>query len=448
MPDATPVARPSVWSRLLHLVSGLVVTAGLVGVAYWGHRSDWRFVEHGLPRDAHTDRESVAVVEGDPPTRLRLTSVEAAERAGIDVTPSWEGVVTDTVTAPAEITFDPTRVARLSSRVPGTAVQVLKRVGDPVKAGDVLAVVESSEVGRAKTEFHQSLIRKRQRERALAAVRAGGAVTAPQVPEAETADREAEALVLAAEQVLANLGLPVRAADYSGLTADEVTRKLAQLGLPTDLARDGPPDNLLVLRSATDGVVTERNVVAGEVVGPAAVLFVVTDPTTVGVTLAVSAVDLPSVAVGMPMRFVPHVGPAVDGRVAWVGKTADGTTRTVPVRGEFRNSDGRLRAGGFGTGRVVVREVANAVLVPAAAVIRDGGTEVVFVRDENYLQPGGPKVFHRRVVRTGVRDGPTIEIRSGVAAGEVVASKGVGVLLGELNAGRPPLRGGAHGDGN
>jgi hypothetical protein len=60
------------------------------------------------------------------------------------------------------------------------------------------------------------------------------------------------------------------------------------------------------------------------------------------------------------------------------------------------------------------------------------GTPVVFVRDANYLKPGGPKAFHARPVQTGAKAGRYTEIRSGLAKGEVVATRGSNLLLGEL----------------
>ena len=60
------------------------------------------------------------------------------------------------------------------------------------------------------------------------------------------------------------------------------------------------------------------------------------------------------------------------------------------------------------------------------------GQSVVFVRDPDFLKPEGPKAFHARVVRTGGRDDRNTEVVAGLSAGEIVATGGSGVLLGEL----------------
>ena len=70
--------------------------------------------------------------------------------------------------------------------------------------------------------------------------------------------------------------------------------------------------------------------------------------------------------------------------------------------------------------------------VPNEAVQWDGCCSVVFVRDKDYLKPDAPKVFHVRKVRTGAKDGTNTEVVAGVLPGELVVTKGSGLLLTEL----------------
>jgi cobalt-zinc-cadmium efflux system membrane fusion protein len=102
------------------------------------------------------------------------------------------------------------------------------------------------------------------------------------------------------------------------------------------------------------------------------------------------------------------------------------------VRAEADNAGGALRASALGRGRVVFRELPKAVVVPHDAVHPFRGRTVVFVRDPDFLKPTGPKAFHVRVVTIGGKDERNTEILAGLAAGEIVATKGSGVLLGEL----------------
>lgn len=424
--------------------------AALAGVAYWGHHTGWTLHPGGPPGRAVPDRGLAEVRVGPPepgwedlppalrrPVTIAFDSAEAVERAGIDIAPAWQDRVTESVTAGGQVGFDPARVVRVPARVPGTAQRVFKTVGDPVTAGEVLALVESADVGRAKAEFLQALVQARLRRRALDGLTLAGAVVPPrQRAEAEAARKDAETRVLAAEQALLNLGLPVRAADFADAPPDEAGRRLRLAGVPAGTPGVDPAAataNLLPVVAPLGGVVLAADVTAGEVAEAGRVLFVVVDPSRVWVTLHVGAGDAPRVAVGMPARFRPDgtTDEAV-GRVAWVGPAADEVTRSVPARVELVNDAGLLRAGTLGRGRVVVREADDAVLVPPGAVRAVGGAPVVFVRDPDFLTPAGPKAFHVRPVRTAATDGDATQIVSGLKPGEVVATRGSDLLLGEL----------------
>src|SRR5207253_3096237 len=104
--------------------------------------------------------------------------------------------------------------------------------------------------------------------------------------------------------------------------------------------------------------------------------------------------DAGLVTAGQKVLFRPgenHQGVEIAGKVSWISTSADGITRTVRVRVELPNSDGRLRANTFGTGRIVLREEPSAVFVPTQALHWDGCCHVVFVRDKDYFQKGSPK---------------------------------------------------------
>jgi multidrug efflux pump subunit AcrA (membrane-fusion protein) len=101
------------------------------------------------------------------------------------------------------------------------------------------------------------------------------------------------------------------------------------------------------------------------------------------------------------------------------------------VRGELLNDDGHLRNETFGLGEIVLREETDAIVVPSSAVHWEGCCHVVFVRDKDYFS-SPYKVFHTRSVRPGVVLGDTTEVIAGLFPGEVVVTKGSGVLRAEL----------------
>jgi cobalt-zinc-cadmium efflux system membrane fusion protein len=152
-------------------------------------------------------------------------------------------------------------------------------------------------------------------------------------------------------------------------------------------------------------------------------------------TLDVRQDDAKYLALGQPVLFRPSdskTEPEIKGSLAWISTEADDQTRTVKVRVNLPNAEGRLRANTFGTGRIVLREEARSIVVPSEAVHWDGGCYVVFVRDKDFLKKDSPKIFHVRSVRPGVKERDTTEIIAGLLPGEVIASKNSVVLEAQL----------------
>ena len=372
--------------------------------------------------------------------RIQFASVEAVEKVGVDIAIVAERPVVEAVVANGEIVYDQTRMAHLSSRVTGTIWRVQKQVGDRVAKGDVLALVDAAEVGRAKSEFLQAVSQRRLKRASVERLRplAGNAIPGRQFLEAQTAAEEADIRLHQAQQALVNLGLPVEAGEFTDLSSSEIAKRLQLFGLPDELASNPKApitSNLLPLRSSLDGVVIARNVVEGEVVDNKSTLFDVTDTTRLWLTLNVRQEDAKYVALGQRVLFRASDSshdPEDKGTVSWISTEADDVTRTVKVRVDLPNPDRRLRANTFGTGRIVLRDEPKAIVVPSEAIHSDGTCSVVFVRDKNFFTPGAPKIFHVRAVRPGVKDGATTEIIAGLLPGEVIASKNSVVLEAQL----------------
>jgi cobalt-zinc-cadmium efflux system membrane fusion protein len=375
-------------------------------------------------------------------SRIQFASVEAVEKAGVDIAVAIQRPIVEAIEANGEVVYDQTRRAHLASRVAGTVWRVERQVGDRVRKDDLLALVDSAEVGRAKSELLQAVSQLRlkgtnlERLKPLAET---NSIPARQIREAEAAVEEAKIHILTAQQTLVNLGLPVKADDLVNLEPTEMTRAVQFLGLPAtlvaELETDSASSNLLPIRSPLDGVIIERSVVAGEAVDAAAPLFDVADVSRMWLMLDVRQEDAKLVELGQNVLFKASetAGESpVEGTVSWISTAADHRTRSVKVRVDLANEDGRLRANTFGAGRVVLRKEPTAIVVPSEAVHWDGCCHVVFVRDKNYLSEGAPKFFHVRKVRPGVTEGNLTEIIVGLAPGEVLASKNSVLLEAQL----------------
>jgi cobalt-zinc-cadmium efflux system membrane fusion protein len=372
---------------------------------------------------------------------VQFASHEAAEKAGVDVTVVERGPVVEAVVANGQLQYDETKIAHLSSQVMGSVASVRKREGDRVREGDVLVLIDSADVGRMKAEFVQAISHERltaiNLERLTSLVESG-AVAERQLREAATSQQEAQIALHSARQALVNLGFEIPEDHFAGTPVEEITRRMQFLGLPSEITatldRRRSTSNLYPLRAPIDGLIVNRDVVEGEVIDTTNSLFTVADVGQMWLILDVRQDDIELVKPGATVRFRasdrPN-SPEARGTVSWISTSADHRTRTVKVRVDLPN-DGQLRANTFGTGRIVLREESDTILVPSQAVHWDGCCQVVFVRDKHYFDEGAPKFYHVRKVRTGVKENGRTEILAGVYPGEVIASKGSSVLAAQL----------------
>lgn len=373
--------------------------------------------------------------------RIQFASAESVEKVGVDIAVVAERPIVETIVANGEIGYDQTRMAHFSSRVSGTVWRVEKQVGDRVAKGDLLALIDAAEVGRLKSELLQAVSQVRLKRDNVERLRplAGNAIPAREFLEVQTEADAARIQMHRAQQALVNLGLPVEVDEIVNLNSDELAKRVRFLGLPADVVSGLDPQettsNLLPLRSSLAGVVVDRKAVEGEVVDSKTALFDVADTSRLWLTLNLRQEDAKYVSLGQTALFRASESanePDSKGTVGWISTDADDVTRTVKVRVDLKNADGRLRTNTFGTGRIVLRDEPKAVVIPNDAIHWDGTCNVVFVRDKNFMQPESPKIFHVRSVRPGVKEGATTEIIAGLLPGEVIASTNSVVLEAQL----------------
>lgn len=371
---------------------------------------------------------------------VQFGSAEAVKKAGVEVEPVELRPMTETVAAVGEITYDQTKLARVAARVPGTVGRVLVAVGDRVEKGDVLALIDAAEVGGAKADLLNALSRidlSQQNVARLTPLKEQQIIPGIRLAEAETALEQARISAQRAQQELVNLGLNVSIDELRSLPADKRAEEIQFLGLPNDVRRElsnsASSSNLLPLTASLTGTVIECNVVAGEVIDPSRHLFELADIDQMWLTFNVALEDAHFLRRGQKVRFQPDGhSTAVEATIDWISTDVNDQTRTVAVRAIVPNPEGTLRNETFGTGQIVLRENPEAIVVPTSTIHSDGNCSIVFVRDKRFFGEKTPKFFHTRTVRVGaVSDGYT-EILAGVWPGEVIATKGSGVLRAQL----------------
>lgn len=355
--------------------------------------------------------------------KVQFASTSAMAKAGIRLGKVVERQMSDSIMVNGEVDYDRTKFARVSSRVSGTATRIDRSLGDRVRAGDLLALIDSPEIGKAKAEFLQALTAVEVTAQAATRLQvssAAGFRTESERLAAEGAAREAQVRLFNARQTFVNLGLPAPA---EGTTRDSI----AGLGLPEDIAKANPSASLFPLVAPFDGVVVTRSVVTGEVVEPTQPLFEIADTGVMWITTDVPQDESRRVALGQDMVFRPDGsdGETAAGKITWVSTAVDETTRTVKWRANVENKAGLLRAHAFGRARIVVRQTPNAIAVQSEAVQWEGCCHIVFVRLAD-------EIFQTRKVQVGAKDAAFTEIIGGVLPGEVVVTMGSHVLKSEI----------------
>lgn len=178
------------------------------------------------------------------------------------------------------------------------------------------------------------------------------------------------------------------------------------------LATAGARQDQLVVRAQIDGIVTKRDVEPGELATPTKVLAQLGDPARVRITATIDERDIARITVGQAALMSSDAWPgrAIPARVAEVTPGGDPSQRAFRVR-LLPTGATSLPLGLSLEVNIVTRRRDRALLVPASAVV-DGK---VWVARQGRA--------HRQAVRTGIAGTESVEILSGIGAGDTVIDK-------------------------
>lgn len=365
----------------------------------------------GKPAEAKTAPEAAqAPGASTTPTSVSLQA-EAAARNPVGTEAVRKTKLASDVEIVGSVTFHPNHHAVVGPLMPGRVARLRVNPGDTVKAGQVLADIESAEVGAAEAEYIAAAARAEaaevnaKRERELAQQRISSARDR-EVAEAEaTATR---AYRRASEERLRAMGLG--AAEIEAL------------------GRGRASGGRLPLRAPIAGTVVTRSVTLGQAVERATDAFEIIELSRLWVNLDLYEKDLQRVEPGQRVQVRTESFPEVlDAHVDYIHPVIDPMTRTAAVRLEVDNSARKLRPGQFVTARILgdpTLASAETLAVPRRAVLTLEGKPVVFVRTD-----GG---FERRLVELGPSGGELVAVRQGLSEGEQVATDGAFLLKSEF----------------
>jgi cobalt-zinc-cadmium efflux system membrane fusion protein len=319
----------------------------------------------------------------------------------LKIAPVTEGEIGEALRMPARVEIDRHRIARIGATVTGRVVRVSAVLGQPVKRGESLASLNSTELSEAQLAYLKASSRKRLHQRI--AERARHLYESGVISEMELQKRESE-------YVLAETELHAAANELKILgMADEAIDRLAT----TRVIHSSSP-----VIATSDGTIIERNIALGQVVQPADVLFTVADLSHVWLVAEVPEQQAESVRAG---KWVEAEIPAlsnrrIEGKLIYVSHMVDPKTRTLQVRMEVANVDGSIKPEMLAT--MLIKDKSRRVaLVPARAVVRDGNEDYVFVQLDDHR-------FQLQSVTLGKEVGSFFPVVDGVKIGDRIVADG------------------------
>ena len=305
---------------------------------------------------------------------------------------------------PARIALDEDHTSRVMPPVAGRLVQILAKPGDPVRAGQALAIVDAPEVGAALADAAKARSELGRKELAYT-----------------------RAKTLFDGEVIARRDFESAKADWEQASA-EVNRSRLRL---QNLRLDGvkASGERYALTSAIGGTVVDRQTNVGMEVRPDQPnpAFVVSDLRRLWIIIDTPESFLPQLAAGLSVTVEPVAlpGKVFRGKITNISAMVDPGSRRVQARAEVDNVGGLLRPDMYARVDVLAPDTNPVSNVPISALVSEGVKSFVFVRT-------APGVFDKRDVVLKLQTRETAYVASGLQKGEAVVSKGALLLNSEL----------------
>lgn len=344
--------------------------------------------EHGAEEGDVVVLDSAAIAVA----KITMSLVETVRTTGLPVT--------------GTITYDANRVSHIGPRTEGRIVRLSADVGEQVRGGQALAILESPQVGQVRAEEHraEALLKiARENYNREKRLEEQGISSRKELLDAEAELRRAEADLSSARERLQAFGAGHGEGGQFALT------------------------------SPFPGVVVARDASLGEMATPADQLFTVANLERLWIELDVYERDLSRISRGQAVEVSTAAYPnrTFPGKIVYVGDILDPQTRTVRARVEIPNESGALKPGMFATARIQVGGGgAPVAVIPQEAIQELEGRKVVFVPGD---QPGE---FRAQPIEVGEQaDDGRVIVLSGLKGGERVVTSGAFALRSELAKG-------------
>lgn len=329
---------------------------------------------------------------------------------GIQTKIAGPGQLSVTISTRGKIILHPDRLAHILPKISGVAKEALKNIGNHVKEGEILAVLESREMADIKASY---LAAKEKESLALSLLDREKRLHEKKVSaeqdylNAKSAYQEAKINVQLAEQKLHAFGID-----------DEEIKGLSN--------EHNPNLRIYDIRSPVDGIIIARHITKGEFIENTTTIYEVADLSTIWIEIGIYPKDLVRVKEGQMVDISrPIDGKISQAKIIYLSPIIQDETITAKAVAEMENSSGNWRPGSFVKVNIATENSYAPIVVPKEAIQEIEGKEFVFVRI--------PEGFEKRQAQIGVGDNENAEILSGLSAGEEYASSKTFLLKADLS---------------
>jgi len=320
-------------------------------------------------------------------------------RNRLSVSPVRAESINAKLVLPAMVESDPARTAAVLTPLGGRILELKAGLGDRVRKGQVLAVIDSADLAQAYEDYDKAAdafeLTRKNLERQEGQFKLGAA---------------------------SSRDLDQTRSDHVQAGA-EYARTQARLKVLGVAAIAGKRSSLLAVEAPVGGSITTLSVARGNMINdPTQPIMTIADLSTVWVTALVAEKDLAHVARDQDaeVELAAYPGRMLHGKVLFVSDVIEPDSRRDKLRIAFPNPDSTLKPNMFTT-VTLLGEKQTRLLLPTSALLMNNDRTTVFVAT-------APWTFERRTVHAVLDEGTTVALDSGVEAGEQVVVKG-GILL-------------------
>ncbi|CAN5556190.1 efflux RND transporter periplasmic adaptor subunit [soil metagenome] len=375
------------------------------------------------------------------PSATAVTSASPAASAppsqvssGIEVEIVTPQPIEGAIVASGKVLVTDDHTASIGPVHEGRIVKLYAGQGSVVAKGQKLADLESADIDEAEADYLKALSDEENARRTAAAEikfnQENYDRTKLLFDKEITAGKNLQQAVHDLELAKANAA---NATSSAKVTVANARRHLLILGLKESVidslaSKQNLASSVFSLNAPISGVVVERTGSIGSTVGTDANLFKIMDLSSVWIDANVFEKDLQRVRQGQAVKITVPSFPESPfyGKVILITSIVDPETRTIRVRTEVPNRDGRLKPDMFANVEIITTAKRSAFSIPLSAVLDDGGRSVVFVADGNE--------YKKKDVTLGIKSDDRVEITDGLKEGDKVVVKG-NYLLMEQNKG-------------